>query len=261
MRSAFICIVVGLAAPAHAHIKLLTPTPTVVTDAFGNPQKVAPCGGAGTASNQVTTVVAGSQLRVQWTDTVPHPGHYRISIAPNRNQFVDPPHVVMNNDCKSATVQSPVVSPTLVDGLFPHTTGATGMMRETFVTVPSTPCADCTLQLLQFMSVHTPPCFYYQCAALRIVAADAGVDAGADAGRLDAGSAADAGVGQTDAGPDGGDGLDSGVDPDAGIGGTRDAGPGVVEPPVGCGCHSSTPALAMLLAAALGRVLRRRDDR
>lgn len=231
---------------ASAHIKLTAPAPALVTDAAGNPQKTAPCGGAGTASNQVTTVVAGSQLLVQWLDTVPHPGHYRISIAPNPNQFVDPAHVETTTNCVSATVQSPVMAPTLADGVLPHTTGAVNMPREVSVTVPSTPCADCTLQLLQFMSSHAPPCFYYQCAKLRIVAADAGTpsDAGsADAGGSDAGPGPTPDAGAGDAGTDGGAaGGDAGASPDGGV--------GALEPAGGCGCTASPGLLAVLALAA-----------
>ncbi|MEW5742668.1 MAG: SCE4755 family polysaccharide monooxygenase-like protein [Myxococcota bacterium] len=239
---------------ALAHIKLTSPTSWQVTDSLGNPQKVGPCGEAGTASNVVTTVEAGSQLSVEWTDTIFHPGHYRISIAPDMNDILTPTPVVMMNDCKSAPIESTPVLPTVADGVFPHTTGSSGMTRSYSITVPMMSCDDCTLQLMQFMSAHTPPCFYFQCAKLRIVMPDAGQpDAGvADAGQPDAGS-------QPDAGVDAGQGSDAGVTPQPDAGGSADGG---TEPTTSGGCGCSTPselsALGLVVAAFMLFTRRRR---
>lgn len=199
-----------LAAPAFAHIKLTSPGSFQVTDAFGGPNKEAPCGGAGTATGVVTTVTAGSQLTVTWTEPILHPGHFRIGIASSAADFVTPVPVLTNNgtNCSTAPVESPVASPTLVDGLFEHTTAPASGSYTTQVTVPMMSCDDCRLQVMQFMSSHGPPCFYYQCAVLRIVMPpDGGSPPGSDAGTVD--------------------------------GGAPDAGPGAGEMPVGCGCRSA----------------------
>ncbi|MGV3622319.1 MAG: SCE4755 family polysaccharide monooxygenase-like protein [Archangium sp.] len=186
---------------ALSHIKLSSPQSTMVQNTLGDPQKTAPCGGNGTATNAVTTVEAGSQLEVQWTETIGHPGHFRIGIARDVSEFVTPTAVVMNNDCKSAPIEANPSYPTLVDGLFVHTNSPSNVQRTTTITVPMMSCENCTLQLLQFMSNHVPGCFYFQCATLRIVMPDAGVpvemDAGVievDAGVADAGTTGDAGV-------------------------------------------------------------------
>jgi hypothetical protein len=225
------------AVPALAHIKLTLPETFQVTDSLGGPNKSEPCGGAGTATGVVTTVEAGSQLTVTWTEPVPHPGHFRIGIATDPVQFVTPVPVLTNGgmNCSTAPIQSPVVAPILVDGLFPHT--ASGAPYTTTVTVPMMTCANCTLQLMQFMSSHGPPCFYYQCAKLRIVMPDAGMP---DAGAPDAGA------------------VDSGVVTDAGQNVAPDAGPGTGEPPMGCGC-TSTPV--GVLALAFGLIALRRARR
>lgn len=230
-----------LAAPALAHIKLTLPGSWQVTDAYGGPNKAGPCGEAGTPTGVVTEVVAGSQLTVSWTEPIPHPGHFRIGIATDATQFVTPVPVLTGGgtNCSTAPIESPVAYPTLVDGLFPHT--ATASPYTTTVTVPMISCANCTLQLMQFMSSHAPPCFYYQCAKLRIVMpADAGA---ADAG-TDAGTGSDAGLG-TDAGST----TDAGSSGDAGMTAT-DGGPDLVNPQMGCGC-SSTPFGALALAMGL----------
>ena len=225
-----------------------------MTDSLGNPQKAGPCGEAGTASGVVTTVEAGSQLSVEWTDTIFHPGHYRISIAPNQGDFVTPTAVVNAGNCESAPIESPAVLPTIVDGLYPHTTGSSGMQRTASITVPMMSCETCTLQLLQFMSAHSPPCFYFQCATLRIVMPDAGTpDAGQpDAGPPDAGGEVDAGTPMPDAGSTTDAGTMPGTD-----GGATDAG---TDPGTSGGCGCSTPAVdASWLALVLGLATRRRQ--
>jgi MYXO-CTERM domain-containing protein len=243
------------ALPALAHIKLTSPESWQVTDSLGNPQKTAPCGEAGTASNVVTTVEAGSQLSVEWTDTIFHPGHYRISIAPNQGDFVDPVPVVNAGNCESAAIESTPTLPTIADGVYPHTTGSSGMARAYSITVPMMSCANCTLQLVQFMASHAPPCFYHQCATLRIVLPDAGTP---DAGQPDAGNAVDAG---TDAGTmmtDAGSMSDAGTMPGT-DGGTADAG---TDPGTSGGCGCSTPAVdASWLALVLALAARRRQLR
>jgi hypothetical protein len=263
-----------LASEAQAHIKLLTPTEWIVTDAtYGDPQKQGPCGVApGTAGvtyvDGGTTVVAGSTLTVTWRETILHPGHFRLAITADRATLLDPAFTAPGGVCGTATVQSPPVAPVVADGLFEHTSASADGTWTTTVTVPAQPCEHCTLQLLQFMSQHGAPCFYYHCAELRIVASDGGTgsvpDAGTppetDAGVLapDAGASpeADAGVPTPDAGatPE----TDAGVPtPDAGA----SADGGVTAPGRGVsgGCVAAGWGLAPLLGLlALGALRRRR---
>jgi hypothetical protein len=243
------------ATSALAHIHLDSPPSFQVTDALGNPQKTAPCGGPGTPSNIVTTVEAGSTLTVSWTDTIFHPGHYRISIAPDPADFVTPTPVINANNCESAPIESTPVLPTVADGVYPHTTGTSGMMRSYDITVPMMHCDTCTLQLMQFMSNHAPPCFYDQCATLRIVMPDAGVamDAGTDG---DAGMGMDAGANPDDAGTT----TDAGANPGIDAGTTVDGGHEPGGNAGGCGC--TTPAADVSsLSAALVLLARRRASR
>lgn len=204
--------------PAWAHFKLTSPPDWIVTNADGDPQKLSPCGSsAGMRTNVVTTVRPGQKLKVQWTERVGHPGHYRISIAADRAQLVDPTPVVMMNDCKSAPIQAAPVAPVIADGLFPKIVGATNMMYEHEITIPNMKCDRCTLQVLQFMSKHMPSCFYYHCADIRITdGTDGGLPA-ADSGTPDrAGSPGDSG----------GAGGSGGMVGAGGAGGTAGAGSG-----------------------------------
>jgi MYXO-CTERM domain-containing protein len=173
-----------LAAPAfvpraaRAHIKMSAPTDWLVTNNEGDPQKVGPCGVDSTvtytASNKVTTVHTGDQLTVNWTETVPHDGHFRIALAINsRDELTDPAVTTMNADGTAAAVAISTAYPILADNLFPHMANqvSAGKAYTYTVTIPNTPCAKCTLQLLQFMANHPldPSYFYHHCADLTIL--------------------------------------------------------------------------------------------
>lgn len=173
-------LAVGLlwASIAVAHTRLTAPPDWLVTDAAGDPQKDGPCGSAaGTPSNVVTEVQAGSKLTVVWTETVFHPGHWRIAIASDRSQLPMPTPVVEANNCVSVPIEATPAPPVILDGVAPHTSPRAGDYQQE-ITMPDMACDRCTLQLVQFMSSHAPPCFYYHCATLRIVNGDAGVSAG-----------------------------------------------------------------------------------
>lgn len=198
-------LILTAAGPASAHFKLEQPPEALVTDATGDPtgatgsQKAAPCG-VGTASNAVTKVRAGSMLHVKLTETIPHGGHYRIALSPNRTDFKDPKADTTGGQCVSAEIESNPTAPVLVDGLFQHTQAqaTTNKVWETDVQMPTTPCDSCTLQVVEFMTPHGAPCFYYHCATIQIVPDD-GTDAGN--GGSDAGASADAGTSGTNGAP------------------------------------------------------------
>jgi hypothetical protein len=114
---------------------------------------------------------------VVWTETVFHPGHWRIAITADRSQLVTPSPVVVANNCVSAPIETNPTAPVILDGVFQHTAPSpTDYQQE--ITVPDLACDRCTLQLIQFMSSHTPPCFYFHCATLRIVQGDGGTGGG-----------------------------------------------------------------------------------
>src|SRR5262245_51550774 len=86
--SFLVVIAVGNATQlANAHFKLLAPTPTLIQDDRGNPQKLGPCGGTtadkGKSSNVVNKITGGQKLHIKIEETVFHPGHYRVALALN----------------------------------------------------------------------------------------------------------------------------------------------------------------------------------
>ncbi len=280
------------AATATAHFKITSPDggtqEWINTDQFGNPQKESPCGDPnGTQSGFVKTVVAGSKLKLNWLETVPHGGHYRISIAPTRAQLVDPVPVVTSNNCVSLAIQNPPVAPVVADGVHVHAqTSATNVPYETEITIPNTLGAN-TLQMIQFMRPHAPSCFYYHCVNLNIVAAaDAGAppvpDAGAGGGSGTGGGGGAgggvagsgggvagtgggvAGTGGGVAGTGGGSAGAGGGSPGTGGGasgtggGSSGTGGGSGEAG-GCGCTTGTASMtSLLMMLAVGLLLRAR---
>jgi MYXO-CTERM domain-containing protein len=200
---------------AEAHIKMLKPAPWIVEDegiggfGGGNPQKTGPCGpGAGdakTLTNTVTTYKAGETISVQWNETIPHPGYFRIALAENRADLLDP-SLKFDANCNvdHSLIPKGPHDNVLADGILiqePNGAARPGSPNYTFeVKLPETPCEKCTLQLIQFMEAHPPSCIYYHCADIKIVAGGAasggtGGDAGATSGTgMATTGAADAGA-------------------------------------------------------------------
>jgi hypothetical protein len=208
------------ATPARAHIILVsdagpdTPKDWLLnSDTVGDPQKPTPCGGTGTLSNVVTTFQGGQSVTVTWIEAIAHSGHFRIAFAPvspaaaTATTLPDPAITEylagQGTPADSGTAEAVTAAVTpdgdmissngivLADNLFPHCMAgdpcpaglpvtAAPKTYSTTVTLPTTACTNCTLQVLQFMSYHLPEAasggffFYHHCAAITIVAAEAG---------------------------------------------------------------------------------------
>lgn len=190
-----------LTSVAHAHIKMLKPASWVTTSALGDPQKDGPCGSPSAnpsgVTNTITTFKAGEEITVEWTETIDHPGHYRIALAADRADLKDPditPTSPTGCDYAPGSVPTEPHGNVLVDNLFPTTSSGDAKTFTTKVKLPNEPCEKCTLQLIQWMTKHAPSCLYYQCADIKIVAADGAAGSGA-AGAAGSGTAGAAGSG------------------------------------------------------------------
>jgi hypothetical protein len=161
-----------LSATAGAHFALRSPASWRTQDALGNPQKAGPCGneGGAAATGVVTAFAPGQTITITLDETIFHPGHYRVALAPNDPSELppEPPVTPGTTDCGSVPIQSPAVFPVLADGMLPHAAPLSGT-RSFQVTLPSDlTCSRCTLQVLEFMSDHAAPCFYHHCAEISI---------------------------------------------------------------------------------------------
>ena len=105
-----------LAPLASAHFKLAEPASWITENDLGDPQKLGPCGGtsanAGTVTNAVTKVQGGQKLHLKWTETVYHPGHYRIALSVNSRAELpaDPPVQTKDSDKGPQSVTTATVS-------------------------------------------------------------------------------------------------------------------------------------------------------
>jgi Lytic polysaccharide mono-oxygenase, cellulose-degrading len=238
---------------AEAHIRLLEPASWAVEDAQGNPQKAGPCGGTGVQeTGAVTTFRAGQVITVAWQETVPHPGHFRISLARDRADLIDPVVQTANGDgvsgnSISADIMSPVAYPVLADNLFPRDSVPAPQPFSTTVTLPDETCENCTLQVIQFMAQHGPGYFYHHCANVNIVAADAEIpaDDGATgaAGSANAGSAGAAGSASAgSAGSAGSANASAAGGSSSGRGGAAGSGAGAAQAPSSSAAGASSVA-------------------
>jgi hypothetical protein len=210
----FLVVATGtlFSAAAQAHFNLMAPPSWMSQTAQGDPQKTGPCGneGGGTATGTVTAYRPGDMVTVTLRETVFHPGHYRIALSVNnRNELPAPPPAtrVGNDACGMVPIQSPPVFPVLADGVLAHTSAMSGAQSISVRLPTDVTCTKCTLQVVEYMSMHAAPCFYYHCADISIQGAPAdggatggasGTDAGStDAGNRDGGGAATGGASGT----------------------------------------------------------------
>ena len=173
----------GLAVtPASAHFILETPAASLAQNPIGDPQKLGPCGGtsqdAGTPTGVVTELTGGTTLHLKLRETVFHPGHYRVALAPTADHLPADPETVTRDGPRgpisvSARIDAQPAAPVLADGLFQHTAPpAQDSFWETDLRVPNVDCEECVLQVIQWMAEHgyNPDggYTYHHCAAVRI---------------------------------------------------------------------------------------------
>lgn len=199
LQTALVASCIVAAAPAYAHFKLDSPASRSVQDGLGGPQKSSPCGLSdvtqgsddSTPTNIVAELKAGGTVTVSITETVTHPGHYRVALAQDMASLPPEPTVTPGTGfaCGSAPIDANPQLPVLADGLFVHTSSFNGVQQTAQVQLPAgMTCTNCVLQVIEFMGDHglnnPGGCFYHHCSIVNISAngPDAGVATGDDAG-------------------------------------------------------------------------------
>jgi MYXO-CTERM domain-containing protein len=258
------CLAVLAPATARAHFYIdfpdasaypgPSPVPWWHQDQFGSPQKLGPCGdeddatqGGGGPTGVVTPFAPGQTVTLQWTETISHAGWFRIALAADRKDFVDPPvQVDSNGNSADAGIEEPPVAPVLADGIYRHAAGAAPKTYPPYqLTLPATPCAKCTIQIIQVMLDHpsnlgnlpdgapNPDGFlYHHCIDVSIGAADGGGSSG--------GPAPDGGVGDAGSTSGGSSGSANGASPSSSS---------------GCGCTTGASPVAGGAASLLALVM------
>jgi hypothetical protein len=177
------------ATSALAHFRLVAPESLSQQNGTGDPQKNAPCGpvGMGTPTNMVTTVAPGGMLTVTVTETVSHGGHYYVAIAPDRASLPAAPGGTDPVNCNGLAPRMNPQLPILADGLFAQLTPANGPQTVQIQLPAGMECPNCVVQVVEYMTNHAQPCFYYHCATVNVsngqpMPPDAGVTPGQEAG-------------------------------------------------------------------------------
>jgi hypothetical protein len=180
-----------LSSGVGAHFVLISPAASLAQNRLGDPQKIAPCGGVsanpgrgtpanpGVPSGAVTSVKGGTMLPLMVQESIYHPGHYRVALARTAGQLPPDPVVTTTQSergvrSQSAVIQNPPVAPVLLDGIFAHTERPTQNF-ETEIPIPNITCANCVLQVIEFMADHPGIAVdgghsYHHCAILNITA-------------------------------------------------------------------------------------------
>lgn len=172
---AALVVTLGAASVSHAHITQDFPAPRT------SAQKTGPCGEGGSTRGAAQIFEPGETITVEWTETVEHPGHYRIAFDIDGEDFPLP-----NNPDDDFDV-------ILVDQIPDRNVNGGGdRTYSQEITFPDVECDNCTLQLIQIMTTSIPyNSFYFQCSDIQLSRAGGGGDSDAGVG----GGASDAGGG------------------------------------------------------------------
>lgn len=129
---AALAALVAVPSLAAAHISLTNPTPRTTASI-----KTRPCGAANSVRGAVpagNVFAPGATVDVRWTETVGHPGHFRISFDLDGQDFTIP--LTYNDATQSINV--------LKDSIPSRAT--TGAMYTQTITLPNQACENCTLR-------------------------------------------------------------------------------------------------------------------
>ncbi len=162
MRSSVLVLAVSLLtlpATAQAHFTLLAPPPA--SNSTNGGKGDPPCGPTDMPSNVVTPVMGGSKLMLKVSETVYHPGFYRIALSIKSRSELPVDNVVKDASGKvlppagpgnsaSADFQTTPVFPVIADNLWAHTSELKMLSGES--TLPNVICDKGTRQVSEAMA-------------------------------------------------------------------------------------------------------------
>jgi hypothetical protein len=182
MRHSVVSVFLALAfvsGQAAAHIRLEVPKSRYLNDPQqSTKQKQAPCGVTNDArvtdKSLITTFKAGEKITVEWTETVNHPGHFRIAFSEKGQNF------------PAATLEPMAEGGQILADDIPDDNSKAGGKFTQEITLPNVTCDTCTLQLIQVMTDSGD--YYFQCADLILEGDGAGGGGAGGAGGTGGGS-------------------------------------------------------------------------
>ena len=136
----------GVKALAHARLKTAG---GIVPRSTNAGIKIGPCGGVARLANPAV-FPPGATITVEWEETINHPGRFEFFFSPAGDANFQMLKSVPDNQNGTNDL--------------PH-------QYSTTLTLPNTPCTDCTLQMIQVMTENpAAPSLYYSCADIRLQA-------------------------------------------------------------------------------------------
>ncbi len=145
-----LALLFALALPEYASSHARLRNGVVIPRSTNPGLKTAPCGGVARTATSAQ-LVAGQTITVTWEETIQHPGRFEFYFSPA-------------GDANFVLLKS---VPDTQDGTndLPH-------QYSTTITLPSTPCTACTLQMIQVMTENpAAPSLYFSCADIQILSA------------------------------------------------------------------------------------------
>lgn len=161
MKTLFLTVIliIGLTPSAYPHARMKSDS-AIIPRSSSDSLKTGPCGGVVRTSTP-KAYAPGATITVKWEETINHPGRFEFYFSPaNDSNFVLLKTV---NDTMDSTND------------LPH-------QYSTTITLPSTPCDNCTLQMIQVMTDRSPPSNYYSCADIKLQGATVPPGTPADTG-------------------------------------------------------------------------------
>ncbi|MBK8941439.1 MAG: hypothetical protein IPM79_28495 [Polyangiaceae bacterium] len=153
LGSSLLALVLSTApSVASAHTVLVNPEPLTTNDDAKTPSCGCTFDGTGLECPpdfQITNYEPGETITVTWNETINHSGDFRIT-------FIDKPP----SEVTEADVEASTITMTIPDD-------QAGGLGDVQLTLPLTPCDECTIQVRQFMEGAADP-YYYTCSAISI---------------------------------------------------------------------------------------------
>lgn len=150
---------------SRAHIDLLSPPPR--TGGLGNAYlDSAPCGqrNPGRSSDSVSVFRPGESINVSWDAYVQHPSYFRLSFDVDGDDSFSDRASAPANPARDDPSSLPQAEGELILDYVRDPGGELAHVERS-VRLPSEPCGECTLQLIQFIyNLPLDEATYYQCA-------------------------------------------------------------------------------------------------
>ena len=162
-----LAVVLSIGSASRAHIDLLSPPPR--TGGRGNAYlDSAPCGqrDPGRSSDRVSVFRPGETISVSWDAYVQHPSYFRLSFDVDGDDSFSDRASTPADPARDDPSRLPQAEGELILDYVRDPGGELSHVERS-IRLPSEPCAECTLQLLQFIyDLPLDEATYYQCVDL-----------------------------------------------------------------------------------------------